>query len=44
MSNLSAEEFLNKKIKILFEPVISSILVEKPKNPVKFHNKDSFYD
>ena len=34
MSNLSAEEFLNKKLKVLFEPVISSLLVEKPKNPV----------
>jgi hypothetical protein len=34
MSNLNPEEFLNKKVKIVFEPMISSMLVDKPKDPV----------
>lgn len=38
MSNLSPEEFINKKVKIVFEPIITQILVDKPKDPV---NKNS---
>jgi hypothetical protein len=34
MSNLSPEEFINKKVKIVFEPMITQILVDKPKDPV----------
>lgn len=32
--NFSPEEFLNKKVKIVFEPLVTQILVEKPKDPV----------
>jgi hypothetical protein len=35
MSNLSAEDFLNKKVKVIFEPIIASVILEKPKDPVK---------
>lgn len=35
MSELSPEEFLNKKVRIIYEPMICQILVEKPKDPVK---------
>lgn len=34
MSNLSPEEYLNKKVKVIFEPLINNILLEKPSNPV----------
>ncbi len=34
MSNLSPEEFINKKVKIVFEPMITQILVDKPRDPV----------
>jgi hypothetical protein len=37
MSNLTPEEYLNKKVKIVFEPMISQILVDKPKDPVKIY-------
>jgi hypothetical protein len=35
MSHFSPEEFVNKKVKILFEPMVTQILVDKPKDPVK---------
>ena len=44
MSNLTPEEFLNKRVKIIFEPMISRILVEKPKDPVFFYNLGTIYD
>jgi hypothetical protein len=44
MSNFSPEEFLNKRVKIIFEPIISRILVDKPKDPVRFINLGPFYD
>ncbi len=31
----SAEEYLEKKIRALIEPMISSLLMERPKEPVK---------
>ena len=34
MSNLSAKDYLNQKIKVLFEPIISSMLADKPTEPV----------
>lgn len=34
LNNLPAEEFLNGKVRIIFEPMIAKILVEKPHNPV----------
>lgn len=34
MSNLTKEEFMNKKVKVIFEPLISNLIVEKPSNPV----------
>jgi len=34
LSNFSPEEYINKKVKILFEPMVTQILVEKPKDPV----------
>ena len=44
MSSFSPEEFLNKRVKIVFEPMISRILLDKPKDPVRMFNLDSFYD
>ncbi len=37
MSNLSAKDYLNQKVKVLFQPIISSMLAEKPKQPVKIN-------
>jgi hypothetical protein len=37
MANLSAEEFLNKKVSIVFQPIIASLLVEKPNDPVRIN-------
>ena len=37
MSNFSPEELINKKVKIVFEPMITQILMDKPKDPVKYH-------
>lgn len=34
MQNLSCEEFLNEKVKVIFEPMISKLLLEKPEEPV----------
>lgn len=34
MQNLSCEEFLNEKVRVIFEPMISKILLEKPEEPV----------
>jgi hypothetical protein len=34
MSNLPPEEFINKKVKIIFEPMISQMLIDKPSDPV----------
>lgn len=34
MSSSTAEEFLDKKVKKVFEPIISQILIDKPKNQV----------
>jgi len=34
MQNLSSEEFLNEKVRVVFEPMISKILLEKPEEPV----------
>ena len=34
MSHFSPEEYVNKKVKIIFEPMVTQILVEKPKDPV----------
>jgi hypothetical protein len=40
MSILSHEdqtqEFLNKKVKIIFEPIVCALLVDKPKDPVLY--------
>ena len=44
MSNFSPEEFLNKRVKIIFEPMISRILVDKPKDPVGLINLGSIHD
>lgn len=38
LNNLPTEEFLNGKVRIIFEPMISKILLEKPEDPVyKFY-------
>jgi hypothetical protein len=34
MSQLTDEEFLKKRVNIVFEPLVTSMLVEKPKDPV----------
>lgn len=34
LNNLPAEEFLNGKVRIIFEPMISKLLLEKPDDPV----------
>ena len=35
MESLSHEEYLNEKVRVILEPMISKILLEKPENPVK---------
>jgi hypothetical protein len=38
MSNTQpAEDYLNGKVRIVFEPMISKILLEKPEDPVKLY-------
>jgi hypothetical protein len=32
---MSAEEFLQKKVRGIIEPMVSSLLMEKPKEPVR---------
>ena len=32
---LSNEEYLEKKVRCLIEPLITSLLIEKPKEPVR---------
>jgi hypothetical protein len=44
MSNLSAQDYLQKRVKVIFEPIVSSMLAEKPKEPVYSPNSDSIYD
>jgi hypothetical protein len=45
MEQFSAEEFLNKKVKIIYDPMIAQILIDKPKEPVRIcFNIDSIYD
>lgn len=39
LNNLSAEEFLNNKVKIIFEPMIAKLLLEKPEDPVIINYK-----
>lgn len=34
MANMSAEEFLKKKVRGIIEPMVSALLMEKPKEPV----------
>jgi hypothetical protein len=34
--DMSNDEYLDKKIRCLVEPLITSLLVERPKEPVKF--------
>ena len=34
MSNLTPEDFIDKKVKIIFEPMITQMLIEKPGDPV----------
>lgn len=36
MSSSTPDEFLNKKVKIIYEPLITQILVDKPQEPVKY--------
>ncbi len=45
-NNIPAEEFLNGKVRIIFEPMIAKLLIEKPDNPVFTYNNftDSFHD
>ena len=35
--DMSNDEYLDKKIRCLVEPLITSLLVERPKEPVKFN-------
>ena len=37
-NNLPAEEFLNEKVRVVFDPMISKILLEKPDEPVNITN------
>ena len=30
----SAEEFIEKKVKVVFEPMITKCIIDKPKEPV----------
>jgi hypothetical protein len=32
------EEYLDKKVRCIFEPMVSSLLIDKPKEPVKILN------
>ncbi len=34
MSNFTPEEFIDKKVKIIFEPMITQMLIDKPGDPV----------
>lgn len=34
MSELTPEEYLDKKVKIIFEPLVSQMILSKPDNPV----------
>jgi hypothetical protein len=34
--SVSAEDYLEKKVRQLIEPMVSSLLMEKPKEPVSF--------
>ena len=34
MSNSTAEEYLEKKVRGIIEPMVSSLLMDKPKEPV----------
>ena len=43
MSNLSDKDYLNGKVNIIFEPIITNILTDKPKEPVIFYNSASIY-
>jgi hypothetical protein len=47
MSDFSANDYLNSKVKIIYEPMITQMLVDKPNEPV--NNKlinylDSLHD
>ena len=39
MANMSAEEFLQKKVRGIIEPMVSALLIEKPKEPVSLFKK-----
>jgi hypothetical protein len=44
MANMTAEEFLQKKVRGIIEPMVSALLMEKPKEPVRiFKLKLRFY-
>lgn len=39
------DDYLEKKLRRIVEPLISSLLMDRPKEPVnKINNIDSFYD
>jgi hypothetical protein len=40
----SAEEYLEKKVRGLIEPMVSSLLMDRPKEPVIINNIDNLYD
>ena len=49
MQNLPAEEYLNEKVRVVFEPMISKMLLEKPDEPVNLtypfdFKLDTLYD
>jgi len=40
MANLTAEEFLQQKVRGIIEPMVSALLMEKPKEPVRIISKN----
>jgi hypothetical protein len=38
MANSSAEEYLEKKVRGIIEPMVSALLMERPKEPVRIKN------
>lgn len=39
MANMTAEEFLQKRVRGIIEPMVSALLNEKPKEPVSIFKK-----
>jgi len=40
----NAEEYLEKKVRGIIEPMVSALLLDRPKEPVKISFKNKFVD